>query len=68
MKVLPNTQPGMLACGVSVWFYNGGRWQACVLALCRFEESLGSSVSKVAVSMVTEGFPHCFESACFSVQ
>lgn len=33
-----------------------------------FEESLGSSVSNVAVSMVTEGFPHPFESACYCVQ
>lgn len=34
------------------------RWLGCVLALCRFEESLGSS--NAAVSMVTEGFPHYF--------
>lgn len=34
------------------------RWLGCVLALCRFEESLGSS--NVVVSMVTEGFPHYF--------
>lgn len=32
-----------------------------MLALCRFEESLGSS--DVGVSMATEGFPRYFESA-----
>lgn len=41
---------------------------ACLLALCCFEESLGSSVSNVAVSLATEGFPHCFESAYYYVR
>lgn len=41
---------------------------ACLLALCSFEESLGSSVSNVAVSMATEGFPLFFESAYYYVQ
>lgn len=31
------------------------RWPSCVLASGRFEESLGSSVPNVAVSMATEG-------------
>lgn len=68
MKVLLNTQPGMSACGVSVLFYNGGDGWAVCWRSCRFEESLGSSVSNVAVSMVTEGFPHCLESARYSVR
>lgn len=39
----------------------GDGW-GCVSVLRVFEESLGSSVSNVAVSMVTKGFPRCFES------